>query len=102
MNNKINTGTESTENNRKPASGRNNADLPDSPKDQEKLKSEETTLDLPDVSDIPGQEHIHVPPLGALGDTTISSGDEEGDGLFEDDVDDETTIVMGTEADIPA
>src|SRR4051812_20545634 len=89
------------ESSNKPSS-RRASDLPDSPRDQEKLKPDKTTLDLPDVKDIPGQEHIHVPPLGALGDTTISSGDEEGEGLFEDDVEDETTIVMGTEADIPA
>jgi hypothetical protein len=37
-----------------------------------------------------------------MADTTISSADEEGEGLFEDDEEDETDIVMGTEADIPA
>ncbi len=52
-------------------------DLTDSPSDQERLKPEITTIDLPDVSDIPGQENIHIPPLGALADTTISSDDEE-------------------------
>jgi hypothetical protein len=35
-----------------------------------------------------------------LADTTISSADEEGEGLFEDDEEDETDIVMGTQADI--
>jgi hypothetical protein len=38
-----------------------NSDLPDSPRDEEKLKNEETTIDLPDVKDIPGQEHVHPP-----------------------------------------
>ena len=52
-------------------------DLTDSPSDQERLKPEMTTIDLPDVSDIPGQENIHVPPLGELADVTISSDDEE-------------------------
>src|SRR5690348_17294662 len=74
-------------------------DLPDSPEDAERLKPEETTIDLPDVKDIPGQEFVHVPTLGELADTTISSADEEGEGLFDDEDDD---IVMGTEADISA
>ena len=52
-------------------------DLHDSPSDEERLKPEITTIDLPDVSDIPGQENIHVPPLGELADVTISSDDEE-------------------------
>ena len=39
------------------------SDLPDSPRDKEELKSEETTIDLPDVKDIPGQEFIHPPNL---------------------------------------
>lgn len=59
-------------------------DLPDSPKDREKLEGEETTIDLPEVKDIPGQEFVHAPPLGMLGDTTISSADEEGEGIFDD------------------
>ena len=72
-------------------------DLTDSPSDQERLKPEYTTIDLPDVSDIPGQENIHVPPLGELADVTISSDDEEdilnGDTLDGDpDEDNEDTI----------
>jgi hypothetical protein len=62
-------------------------DLTDSPSDIERLKPERTTIDLPDVTDIPGQEHIHVPPLGELADTTISSDDEE-DILNGDSLDD--------------
>lgn len=61
-------------------------DLPDNPRDRERLKTEETTIDLPDVSDIPGQENVSAAPLGELADTTISSDDEEGDDLFDDDV----------------
>ncbi len=64
-------------------------DLTDSASDRERLKPEVTTIELPDVSDIPGQEHIHVPPVGELADTTISSDDEEdilnGDSLDMDD-----------------
>ena len=57
-------------------------DLPDSEQDREKLGSEESFIDLPDVKDIPGQEFINAPPAGALGDTTISSDDEEGLSVF--------------------
>jgi hypothetical protein len=77
------------------------ADINDSPKDKKKLKQDKGSLDLPDARDIPGQEHIHVAPLGELADTTISSDDEEGVGVFEDDMEDETLIVMGSEDDIP-
>lgn len=75
-------------------------DLPDSPHDEERMKPEEVVLDLPDVKDIPGQEHIHVPNLGMLADTTISSDDEEGVGLFDDEPEEDADIVMGTEADV--
>lgn len=57
-------------------------DLPDTPEDKEKLQQEETVIDLPDVKDIPGQEFVHAPPLGALADTTISSAEEEGESVF--------------------
>ena len=78
-----------------------NKDIHDSPRDTEKLRAEETTIDLPEVSDIPGQEHIHAPALGELADTTISSDDEEGAGIFDDpNADDAISIRMGTETDI--
>src|SRR5690349_7493888 len=64
---------------------RHDQDLPDSPRDEEKLKKEETTIDLPDVKDIPGQEYIHPPNPGEYADTTISSSDEEGDSVWGDD-----------------
>ena len=51
-------------------------------------KKDKKTMDLPEVSDIPGQEHVRPPRLGELGDTTASSSDEEGDdvdGLNDDD-----------------
>lgn len=68
-----------------------NFDIKDSPEDEKKMQQEETEMLLPDVSDIPGQEHIHVAPLGELADTTISSDDEEGKGIL-DDEDDEDDI----------
>src|SRR5215216_3018525 len=76
-------------------------DLPDSPQDSEKLKPEETFIDLPDVSDIPGQENVSAPRLGEMADTTISSADEEGDELFDDENEDgDVKYVMGMEGDV--
>ena len=72
-------------------------DLQDSPQDQERMKQEEVTLDLPDVRDIPGQEHIKVPVMNELGDTTASSADEEGDDVLGDEVDED---VEGDSSDI--
>ncbi len=74
-------------------------DLPDSESDKKKLQPEETTIDLPDVSDIPGQEHVTVPPLGELADVTISSADEEGDAIFEEE-DADLNLRTGTRADV--
>lgn len=75
-------------------------DIHDSPRDMEKMKSETFVIDLPEVSDIPGQENIVVPNLGEMQDVTISSDDEEGFGLFDDDED--TDLIMGNEADVSA
>jgi hypothetical protein len=69
-------------------------DLPDSPQDQEKLRNEETTIDLPDVKDIPGQEFVNVPTIGEMADTTASSADEEGEGVFGPD--DRVTAAPGS------
>lgn len=88
----------------------NELDIKDSPMDAEKLKGETATLDLPDVSDIPGQENVHVPNMREMADTTPSSADEEGDVLFneQDDSDvseeekellDRTDESMSTEED---
>lgn len=71
---------------------RDEMDLTDPQRDQDRLKPEEVTIDLPDVKDIPGQEFVHAPPLGMLADTTISSADEEGEGLFDDEEEDDTDL----------
>ena len=70
----------------------NAEDLPDTPQDKEKMKPEAVIMDLPEVKDIPGQEFIHVPPLGEFADTTISSDDEEGVGILDHENDDEEVI----------
>lgn len=74
-------------------------DLPDSKDDQKELQSQETFIDLPDVKDIPGQEFVNIPPAGSLGDTTISSDDEEGIDVF-DKSDDEDLRRTGNDADV--
>jgi len=75
-----------------------NSGLPDSPRDTEELKNEETTIELPDVKDIPGQEFIHPPNLAEFNDTTISSADEEGDEIWGDEeVVDENSAVTKIE-----
>jgi hypothetical protein len=74
-----------------------NTDLQDSPRDQEELKNEETIIDLPDVKDIPGQEFVHAPNPGEYADTTISSSDEEGENIWNDE---EVTEGSSTVSDI--
>jgi len=61
------------------------ADLPESKRDKELLKPDEATLDLPEVKDIPGQEHVRPLPPGEMADTTISSSDEEANELLDTD-----------------
>lgn len=57
-------------------------DLPDSEKDKVKMQPEEVIFNFPEVKDIPGQENIYVPGLKEMADNSISSGDEEGVGVF--------------------
>lgn len=100
----IDTNNDSTENEEstKPPTGAARAtDLPDNEHDEERMKVEEVVMDLPDVSDIPGQENVHIPPLRELADTTISSDDEEGVGIFgDDDADEDTDPIFGNDSDV--
>ena len=63
------------------------SDLPESKRDKELLKPDEGTLELPEVKDIPGQEHVRPLPPGEMADTTISSADEEASELLDTDED---------------
>jgi len=54
-------------------------------------------INLPEVKDIPGQEHIRAPRLGELADNTPSSADEEGDDVLEPKDDD---FASGNDADV--
>jgi hypothetical protein len=85
--------------------GNDNADLPESKRDQELLKPDEATLDLPEVKDIPGQEHVRPFLPAEMADTTISSADEEGNGLLDAETDqdivtDRSTDITNTERDL--
>jgi hypothetical protein len=71
-----------------------NSDLSETKDDKKHLQPDEGILDLPDVKDIPGQEHIHVPKMEEFADTTISSDDEEGVGIFDDE--DENEMAAGS------
>ena len=79
------------------------SDLPESKRDKELLKPDEGTLDLPEVKDIPGQEHVRPLPPGEMADTTISSADEEANKLLGPDEDillDKELNVTSTERDL--
>lgn len=80
--------------------------MAESANDRKHLEPDEAVLDLPDVKDIPGQEHIHVPDMREYADTTISSADEEGDGIFddedgeeEDDLDEDAADLVSDDSD---
>jgi hypothetical protein len=64
---------------------KNKSDIKDSERDIERLKQDKATIDLPEVKDIPGQENIKVPNFKEMADTTISSDDEEGLGILNDE-----------------
>jgi hypothetical protein len=46
------------------------------------VKKDKNSIDMPEVRDIPGQEHIRPPRLGELADETASSAGEEGDDVL--------------------
>lgn len=75
-------------------------DIADSPRDKKALAPEENTIDLPDVEDIPGQEHIRPAPLNGLGDVTASSADEEGKRILENDDETDDTDVTPVEKEL--
>jgi hypothetical protein len=60
------------------------SDITDSTEDQEKLKGDQGILNLPEIKDIPGAGRSGKNVTQLPGDSTISSADEEGDELLED------------------
>ncbi len=68
-------------------------DISDSPEDQEKLKGDQSVLELPELNDIPGASHPGINPLFTPVNNTVSSADEEGDELLdENDVSPDTNV----------
>ena len=79
------------------------SDLPETDNDKKQLEPDEATLDLPDVKDIPGQEHVRPFLPGEMADVTISSADEEANELLDVDEDilaDNATNVTKDEKDL--
>ena len=65
------------------------SDQIDSQHDREELEKDTVNVTIPNVNEIPGQEDFVPAPLGELADTTISSADEEGDNIYEENIDEE-------------
>ena len=66
-------------------------------------KRDSGKIDLPEVKDIPGQEHVRPLPPGEMADTTISSSDEEASELLDAEEDiliDKNRNVTNTERDL--
>jgi hypothetical protein len=57
-------------------------------------------MDMPEVKDIPGQEHVKVPQFREMQDTTISSADEEGAGILDDLNTDKTPVTNDNTSDV--
>lgn len=76
------------------------SEITDPQRDTDRMQPEEVTIDMPDVKDIPGQEHIQVPKMKQFHDTTISSADEEGEGIFDDDALDPESDVTEEEKEL--
>ena len=74
------------QNNNKPAPNKLSDEI-DSKEDRKNMEEETVKIDIPDVSEIPGQENITPMPAGIMGDVTASSADEEGDDVFNEDLD---------------
>jgi len=64
-----------------------------------KSAGEQTTIQMPEVKDIPGQEHIKPPLMREMMDTTISSADEEGEGIV-DDLNEDTDELYDNESNV--
>ncbi|HTL10488.1 MAG TPA: hypothetical protein VL307_19570 [Chitinophagaceae bacterium] len=61
-----------------------NSDVKDSKRDEARMQPETVIMDMPEVKDIPGQENVVPPQFKEMQDVTISSADEEGEGILDD------------------
>jgi len=69
-------------------------------KDTKKPESEIISMDMPEVKDIPGQENIKPPQFREMQDVTISSADEEGDGILDELNSDEEPVTGNGSSDV--
>jgi hypothetical protein len=51
---------------------------------KQKSSDKEIIIDMPEVKDIPGQEHVKPPRMREMMDVTSSSSGEEGEGILDD------------------
>src|ERR1700733_4288722 len=65
-------------------------------KDQKNPDATTIIMDMPEVKDIPGQEHVVPPQFNEMQDVTISSSDEEGEGILDDLNTDNQTIITNS------
>jgi hypothetical protein len=76
-----------------------NTDLSESPDDKKHLQPDEGTLNLPDVKDIPGQEHVRPKLAGEIADAHIASKDEE---LSDLEIEDRVVRPTDTDSNVSA
>jgi hypothetical protein len=62
--------------------------------------NKEIKIDMPEVKDIPGQEHIRPPRMREMEDTTASSAGEEGEGILDDLNEEDSLDIDQTESNV--
>lgn len=63
--------------------------------------NKEIKIDMPEVKDIPGQEHVRPPRMREMEDTTSSSAGEEGEGILDDlNKDDDSLDIDDTQTNV--
>ena len=69
-------------------------------KKQKQPDDKSIIIDMPEVKDIPGQEHVRPPRMREMEDTTASSDDEEGKGILDDLNKDDDEIITDDESNV--
>jgi hypothetical protein len=62
--------------------------------------NKEIKIDMPEVKDIPGQEHVRPPRIREMEDTTASSAGEEGEGILDDLNEEDSLDIDQTESNV--
>lgn len=69
-------------------------------KKQKQPDDKSITIDMPEVKDIPGQEHVRPPRMREMEDATASSDDEEGKGILDDLNKDDDEIITDDKSNV--